>query len=148
MSSYGIGGNEVKGDASEAVADIPQNKTLVIEQLTADAPIKPEFVEGLQTVEDVFAHYKPEVEVEFQREDGSEAKEKLGFKNLGDFGAKGVTAQSNFLKDLNTQREQYAKIGKQLKTNKLLRSAIENEDTKVALLDALRALIAELEENK
>jgi hypothetical protein len=148
MSSYGIGGNEVKGDASEAIAEIPQNKTLVIEQLTADAPIKPEIVEGLQTVEDVFAHYKPEVEVEFQKEDGSNAKENLSFKNLGDFGVKGITSQSNFLKDLNTQREQYAKIGKQLKTNKLLRSAIENEDTKAALLDALRALIQELDDNK
>lgn len=148
MSSYGIGGNEVKGDASEAIAEIPQNKTLVIEQLTADAPIKPEIVEGLQTVEDVFAHYKPEVEVEFQKEDGSTAKENLSFKNLGDFGVKGITSQSNFLKDLNTQREQYAKIGKQLKTNKLLRSAIENEDTKAALLDALRALIQELDDNK
>ncbi len=148
MSTYGIGGTEVKGDASEAIADIPQNKTLVIEQLTGDAPIKPEFVEGLQTVEDVFAHYKPEVEVEFQKEDGSNAKEKLGFRNLGDFGAKGITQQSSFLKDLNTQREQYVKIGKQLKTNKLLRSAIENEETKTALIDALRALIAELDENK
>lgn len=148
MSSYGIGGNEVKGDASEAIAEIPQNKTLVIEQLTADPPIKPEIVEGLQTVEDVFAHYKPEVEVEFQKEDGSTAKENLSFRNLGDFGVKGITSQSNFLKDLNTQREQYAKIGKQLKTNKLLRSAIENEDTKAALLDALRALIQELDDNK
>lgn len=148
MSSYGIGGNEVKGDASEAIAEIPQNKTLVIEQLTADPPIKPEIVEGLQTVEDVFAHYKPEVEVEFQNEDGSNVKETLSFRNLGDFGVKGITAQSNFLKDLNTQREQYAKIGKQLKTNKLLRSAIENEETKAALLDALRALIQELDDNK
>ncbi|MBX2903392.1 MAG: type VI secretion system contractile sheath small subunit [Chitinophagales bacterium] len=148
MSSYGIGGNEVKGDASEAIADIPQNKTLVIEQLTADAPIKPGIVEGLQTVEDVFAHYKPEVEVEFQKEDGSNAKEALSFKNLGDFGVKGITSQSGFLKDLNTQREQYAKIGKQLKTNKLLRSTIENDDTKAALIDALRALIQELDDNK
>ena len=62
--NYGIGGNEVKTDASEAFADIPQNRTLMAEKLTKDAPVKPEIVHGLQTVEQVFAHYKPNISVE------------------------------------------------------------------------------------
>ena len=48
--NYGIGGNEVKTDASEAFADIPQNRTLMAEKLTKDSPVKPEIVQGLQTV--------------------------------------------------------------------------------------------------
>ena len=64
-SNYGIGGNEVKSDASEAFADIPQNRTLMMEKLTKDAPVKPQIVHGIQTIEQVFAEFKPEVEVEF-----------------------------------------------------------------------------------
>ena len=50
VSSKGIGGNEVPLDANEAIADIPQNRTLIAQKLTADDPIKPELVEGLTTV--------------------------------------------------------------------------------------------------
>ena len=35
-NNYGIGGNEVKTDASEAFADIPQNRTLMAEKLTKE----------------------------------------------------------------------------------------------------------------
>ena len=53
--SYGIGGNEeIETDASEAFADIPQNRTIMAEKLTKDAPVKPEVAHGLQTIDDVF----------------------------------------------------------------------------------------------
>jgi len=74
-SNYGIGGNEVKTDASEAFADIPQNRTLMAEKLTKDAPVKPQIVHGLQTITQVFDHYKPTVEVEFEDADGTSKKE-------------------------------------------------------------------------
>ena len=57
METYGIGGTEVPGDASEAISEISQNRTLLIEQLTADAPFKPEIVEGLSSIDDVFNHF-------------------------------------------------------------------------------------------
>lgn len=38
---YGIGGNEVKVDTSEAIANIPENRSLIVEQLTADEPVSP-----------------------------------------------------------------------------------------------------------
>lgn len=72
--SYGIGGNEVKTDASEAFADIPQNRTLMAEKLTKDAPVKPEVVHGLQTIDDVFNHYKPELNLDFEDADGGSKK--------------------------------------------------------------------------
>lgn len=146
--TYGIGGTEVKSDANEAFADIPQNRTLMVEKLTNDPPIKPEITTGLKTIEEVFEHFKPEVEVEFEDDDGVEVKETLKFGNLGDFGAKGITRQSKFLKDLDTQKDQYVKITKQLKTNKLLKNAIANPEAKQSILDAIRALLTELEEKK
>lgn len=148
MQEYGIGGTEVKGDANEAFAEIPQNRTLLCEKLTGDAPIKPNIVEGLQTIDDVFENYKPEIEVDFEDSEGAGKEETLSFRGLSDFGVKGITAQSEFLKDLTIEKEQYQKIIKQLKSNKLLRKTLENPDTKADLLGVMYALIKELEEVK
>jgi len=146
--NYGIGGNEVKTDASEAFADIPQNRTLMMEKLTKDAPLKPEVVHGLQTVEQVFTRYKPTVEVDFEDADGVTKKEALHFTNLGDFGVKGITEQSDFLKDNANQKEEYLKIIKQLKSNKILKAALTDPEAKQALLDSIQGMIAELKNNK
>ena len=110
MQEYGIGGTEVKGDASEAFAEIPQNRTLLCEKLTADAPIKPNIIGGLQTIDDIFEHYKPEIEVDFEDSEGTGKQEKLSFRGLSDFGIKGITKQSEFLQDLTIEQEQYQKI--------------------------------------
>lgn len=146
--TYGLGGTEVKTDANEALQEIPQNRTLLIEKLTQDQPIKPVVVKGLKTIEEVFEQYKPEVEVEFEDSEGVESKEKLSFSNLGDFGDKGITRQSQFLKGLSTEKDQYVKIIKQLKTNKILKAALTDPDAKQALLESIRALLTEIEEKK
>jgi len=146
MLEYGIGGTEVQGDASEAFADIPLNKTLLCEKLTGDAPIKPNIVGGLQTIDDVFEHYKPKVAIEFEDSDGAKKDETLSFKGLSNFGIKGITAQSDFLQSLSIEKEQYQKIIKQLKGNQLLRKTLENPETKADLLAVMYALIKELEE--
>lgn len=148
MQMYGIGGNEVKGDASEAILEIPQNKTLMAQKLTSDAPVRPEVVEGLKNIDEVFAHFKPKVDVQFEDSNGAGFDENLTFSGLGDFGIKGITAQSAFLQDLNTQKEQFQKIIKQLKSNKLLRKALENPETRKAVMTSLYSMIKELEEAK
>src|SRR5690606_30796621 len=127
-NNYGIGGNEVQTDASEAFADIPQNRTLMAEKLTKDAPVKPEIVHGLQTIEQVFEHYQPNVAVDFEDAEGVSKKETLKFANLGDFGVKGITEQSTFLKDNSIKKEEFLKIMKQLKSNKILKAALADPD--------------------
>ena len=148
LERYSIGGAVIENEAFEAFADIPQNRVLMAEKLTADPPVKPEVVEGLTTVEDVFGHFKPKIEMDFETEEGSTRKETLRFNNLADFGVKGITGQSAFLGDLTMKSEQYKKIIKQLKTNKLLKTALANSDSKQGLIDSLNALIKELEQNK
>lgn len=147
-SNYGIGGNEVKTDASEAFADIPQNRTLMAEKLTKDAPVKPEVVHGIQTVEQVFEHFKPALSVDFEDENGKTMKESLRFADLSDFGTKGITAQSEFLRENSGKKEEYLKIIKQLKSNKILKAALANPEAKQALLDAITGMMADLEKNK
>jgi hypothetical protein len=148
MNMYNIGGSEVKGDANEAMSELPQNRTLMIEKLTKEPPVKPEVIEGLKSVDEVFEHYSPDVEIEFHDSEGATRKETIKFRNLGDFGVKGIINQSEFLKELAAQKEQNQKIIKQLKTNKLLQKSLENEDYKVALLNSINALIKELNESK
>ncbi|WP_314202480.1 hypothetical protein [Capnocytophaga sputigena] len=148
VSSKGIGGNEVPLDANEAIADIPQNRTLIAQKLTADDPIKPELVEGLTSIEKVFEHFSPQINIDFEDAEGAMKKETLSFANLGDFGVKGITAQSDFLTGLETEKDQYQKIVKQLKSNKVLKAALEDPEAKAALLSTLRGLISELTEKK
>jgi len=146
MQEYGIGGTEVKGDASEAISEIPQNRTFMVEKLTADSPVKPEIVEKLTTIDEVFEHFNPSVDVDFETIEGASRKEALSFKGLSDFGIKGITAQSEFLKDLTSQKEQFYQIIKQLKSNKLLRKALENPETKDAVMNVILSLIKEIDE--
>ncbi len=146
MFDYGIGGQERKLNVSESIVDIPQNKTLLVEKLTADPPIRPEVVEGLKTVGDVFAHFRPEQEVEFETEDGSTISETLRFNALADFGKKGIVAQSSYLQELNMTFEDFQRYVRQLKSNKILKTVLENPDGKAAYMAAIRAMIRELEE--
>jgi hypothetical protein len=147
-NNLGIGGTEVKLDAFEAFQEIQANKVLMAEKLTDMPPVKPEIVEGLTNVESVFEHYKPKVDMTFENEDGVMVRETLHFKNLGDFGVKGITAQSKFLGDLNAKREQYQKIIKQLKTNKLLKTALSEGETRESLIQSLELLLGELKSTK
>ena len=78
---YGIGGNEVNVDANESIADIPSNRTLLVQKLTDEAPVSPETVYGLQTVEDVFEHFSPSVQLEMQNDSGEDVTERMHFKN-------------------------------------------------------------------
>ena len=145
-NTYGLGGTEVRQDANEAIHDIPQNKTLIIQKLTDSTPVKPEIIEGLKTVEEVFQHFKPKVEVEYENSDGASINEEIKFENLGDFGLKGITNKSKFLQELNAESDQYRKLIKQLKSNKILKTAIGDGEAKEALISAIKGLIKELNE--
>jgi predicted component of type VI protein secretion system len=145
MDTYDIGGSEVKGDASEAISEIQQNRSLLIEKLTADPPVKPEIVSGLTNIDEVFDHYKPHIGIDFQDSEGATRQESLSFGSLADFGVKGITAQSEFLQNLTMQKEQLQKIIKQLKSNKMMRKALENPETKQSLLNSIYAMIREIE---
>ena len=145
MDTYNIGGSEVKGDASEAISEIQQNRSLLIEKLTADPPVKPEIVSGLTNIDEVFDHYKPHIGIDFQDSEGVTRQESLNFGSLADFGVKGITAQSEFLQNLTMQKEQLQKIIKQLKSNKMMRKALENPETKQSLLNSIYAMIKEIE---
>lgn len=141
---YGIGGNEVKIDASEAIANIPENRSLIVEHLTSDDPINPQAVSGLTTIEDVFGYFAPNIDVEFENEEGQPVKENFKFQTVADFGVKNMTEQSPFLGNLNMQKEFYETLIKQLRSNKVLQRVLENPESKEAFIAALNSLKSEL----
>jgi predicted component of type VI protein secretion system len=147
-NSYGIGGNEVRQEGQESILDIPQNKTLIAQKLTPNTPVRPEIVTGLQNMDEVFEHFDPRVNVAFQDDKGNVVREELAFKNVGDFSINGLVAQSPFLQDLKTKSEQYQKMIKQLKTNKVLKLALQDPDAKKSVIAALEGLIQEIEQTE
>jgi hypothetical protein len=145
MFEYGIGGNVEKIDASEAIADIPHNRTLLVEKLTADDPITPETVGKLETIEDVFEHFKPNVDIAFEDGDGQEVVENFRFKTVADFLVGNMTKNSPFLKGLDNQKAFYNRMIKQLRSNKIMQRALQTPEAKAGFVESLQALLAELE---
>lgn len=144
MFNY-IGGQDVPQTASEGMADIPLNRTFFVQKLTNDDAIKPEAVYDLKTVEEVFSHYKPNVDVEFQDADGNTSSENISYSNVGDFSASNLSKNSPFLFDLKIQQEQFQKILKQAKNNKVLGKVLENPEAKAAFLSLINSLVNEID---
>lgn len=146
--NYEVGGNEVKVEASEAIVDIPENRTLLVEKLTDEDPVNPEIVMNLNTVEDVFAHFKPQVQIEFEDIEGQPVKEEFRFTNVGDFNINKMTEMSSFLNDLDIEGKTYEEMKKQIRSNKVLQRALENPEAKAAFITVLQQLSQELENNQ
>ncbi|GAB4049556.1 hypothetical protein [Spirosoma litoris] len=145
MFDFEIGGNEIKPESAEGIVNIPFNRTLLAQKLTHEAPVNPETVYGLKTVEAVFDHFKPEVEVEMETIEGMPKKETLKFRSVADFRVKEMVAQSPFLRSLDAQYQEYTQISRRLQGHRILQTALGNPDTKAALIETLEALVAELE---
>lgn len=141
----GIGGMELSPSTNEAIIDISHNRTLFVEKLTNQIPLKPEIVKGLSTITQVFEYFKPSLNIEFKDELGRSIHEKMDFHQLSDFGVNGITAQSDFLNDLAIEKTQFLKMMMQLKTNRLLAAALEDSKSRKALLDSLQSMLHDLE---
>jgi predicted component of type VI protein secretion system len=147
LNEVEIGGQLVPQQSFEAIANISSNKTLLVQKLTAK-PTKLEPTKGLKTLDDVFNHFKPSVEVEFEEENGALRKEELKFTSLLDFKKEGIINQSEFLQKLQTQQDSCNSIIKKLKTNKILKTALQNPEARQSFLQALQAMIDEINQAK
>jgi len=145
LNEVEIGGQLVPQQSFEAIANISSNKTLLVQKLTTK-PTKLEPTKGLKTIDDVFNHFKPSVEVEFEEENGALRKEELKFASLLDFKKEGIINQSEFLQKLQAQQDACNSIIKKLKTNKILKTALQNPEAKKSFLQALQALVDEIDQ--
>lgn len=145
LNEVEIGGQLVPQQSFEAIANISSNKTLLVQKLTSK-PTKLEPTKGLKTIDEVFNHFKPSVEVEFEDENGAVRKEELKFNSLMNFKKEGIIDQSEFLKKLQAQQDGCNAIIRKLKTNKILKTAFQNPDAKKNFLQTLQTLISEIDQ--
>lgn len=134
-------------EAVDGVIEFPQNKTLYVDQFTDNPPVKPGDVFRPKTLADVFDHYKPEKKgVEMLNQDGQTVKENFKFTSVSDFDDKNLIIQSPYLHSQQQAVEGYRNIEQQLMRKKILKRAIADDDSRKSLVEALQALLAELQQ--
>lgn len=140
----GIGATERKNDASEGISEIDGNRTLFVQQMTEEPDDELKLVEGVTNINEAFETFKPELKVNFEDEDGSEAEESLKFTKMADFGPKGLSENSDFLKSLSGDLESLHKIMKQLKTNRVFQRMLADPEATKAYMEMLQEMISDL----
>ena len=140
-------------ESNAKVSPIDSNKTLMIDQFTADAePGNPEFVEDIQNIGDAFAHFKPKVNVDFTDEEGGSVSETLKFGELRDFEANGgkgrLVENSQFLSGVKQKIDTNVKIRKSIEQNRKLRDILKDETSREELKAMLQAMLEEIESAK
>ncbi|MBQ0049052.1 MAG: hypothetical protein KBT12_02265 [Bacteroidales bacterium] len=138
-------------ESSAKVSLIDQNKTLMMDQYTSDAePGNPELVENIQNINEAFAHFRPQVEVDFVDAEGGSVNETLRFNEIRDFetdGGKGRLVQnSQFLSGVKAQIDVNTKIRKSIEQNRKLRDILKEDASRQELKEMLQAMLAELQD--
>jgi len=137
---------EATEPTSAAMAMLPQNRTLLVADLTETPPAKPQLTYELETVEAVFEHFKPTAKVEFADESGASINETLKFNSVGDFGKKPLIEQSELLSTLDDKQREHESFSRKLQSNKILQKVLSDPAKKTAYVTMLQALIQELED--
>ncbi len=138
-------------ETQDGVIEFPQNRTLYADQFTADAPTNDEDREPFKasSMKEVFDHYHPKKEeVELVTEDGASVYEDFQFGSLKDFEDEQLIAHSEQLSLEKGKVDALNAIIAQLSKNKTLRNALKDQAIRGNLANALKALLAELEEKE
>ena len=140
-------------ESNAKVSPLDNNKSIIIDQYTSDVEVgNSELFEGPKTMQDVFNHFKPSVEVQFEDEQGGIVTEQLHFNEMRDFEANGgkgnLVANSAFLSDAKSKVDVSAKIRKQIEQNRRLRDILKDEEGKAELKELLEELLKEIKEQK
>ena len=139
----------VEENAQDGVIEFPQNRTLYADQFTDIAPNTDEDREGFKakSMKDVFEHYQPSKEgVKLSTEEGGAVYEDFEFRQIKDFEDEQLIAQSELLSGKKAKNDAYNSVIRQLEKNKTLRNALKNDAARGDLKNALKALLAELED--
>ena len=136
-------------EAQDGIIEFPQNRALYADQFTDEAPQSDEDREGFKakSMKDVFEHYQPSKKgIALENEEGGAVYEDFDFKSIKDFEDEQLIDQSALLGAAKDKIDAYNSVIRQLEKNKSLRNALKDETARGNLKDALKALLAELEE--
>ena len=133
-------------DVPPSLSPVSLNKTLYVAKLSDDYNPTPEAVPGMESVEDVMEHFKPEVNVMLEDEQGSLSNETFQFRQMGDFSREGLMEQSTLMRDLNRKVLDLKKMDMQFRSNKLLQNALINPEAKQVILEMIQQMLDEIEQ--
>jgi predicted component of type VI protein secretion system len=136
-------------EAQDGIIEFPQNRALYADQFTDEAPQSDEDREGFKakSMKDVFEHFQPSKKgIALENEEGGAVYEDFDFKSIKDFEDEQLIDQSALLGAAKDKIDAYNSVIRQLEKNKSLRNALKDEAARGNLKDALKALLAELEE--
>lgn len=136
-------------DAQDGIIEFPQNRTLYADQFTDAAPVTDEERAGFQpkNMKEVFEHYQPVKEgVTLETEEGGTVYEDFAFRQIKDFDDEQLIAKSEHLSGEKAKIDAYTSVIRQLEKNKTLRNTMKDDKTKESLKNALKALLAELDD--
>ena len=142
---------DIEEDPGAKVNAIDANKTLIIDQYTSEAPVEAELFQDAKTMNDVFEHFKPSVDVEFENEEGEIIPETLHFNEMKDFdvnGGKGnLVMNSPFLSEIKINADNSGKVRKQLEQNTKLRNILKDPQAREDLKAMLQSMLEEIEQS-
>lgn len=132
------------------VIEFPQNRTLYADQFTDEGPISDEDRAGFaaSSMKEVFGHYKPNKNVDLTTEGGGTKEENFKFSSLKDFEDEQLIANSELLSAEQGKIDAYNAVIQQLEKNRTLQKAIKDESSRDDLKNALKALLAEIEDSE
>ena len=136
-------------DAKDGIIEFPQNRALYADQFTDEAPNSDEEREGFKAknMKEVFEHYQPSKKgVTLETEEGGAVFEDFDFKQIKDFEDESLIEQSALLSGAQDKVDAYNSVIRQLEKNKTLRNSLKDEAARGNLKNALKALLAELDE--
>lgn len=144
---------DIEEESGAKVNPVDANKTLYIDQFSSDVTVgDPEFFQEGRTMQDVFDHFKPEVDAEFIDNEGATVTETLKFRSIADFEANGgkgnLVKNSPYLSGLKLQVDNAAKVRKQIEQNGKLKSILKDAEGREELRQMLRQMLDELEQSK
>lgn len=137
---------QVEEKTQDGMTVFPANRTLYADQLTYDAPVNKREGFKASSMNDVFEHYQPQVDdIELTAEDGSLVNEGFKFSQIKDFEDNQLIAQSKHMSEEKSKIDDFNAIIYQLERNKTLHKAMKDDKSRDNLKNALKALLAELE---
>lgn len=136
-------------EAQDGIIEFPQNRTLYADQFTDEAPNTDDDREGFKpkNMKEVFEHYQPSKSgIALETEEGGAVYESFDFKSIKDFEDEQLIEQSELLSAVKGKIDAYNSVIRQLEKNKTLRNTLKDADARGNLKNALKALLAEIEE--
>jgi type VI secretion system ImpB/VipA family protein len=146
MAKFVLGATEkVKRDDSLTVELLPSNKTLYAAKLNNAEDADPTPVR-CSNMKEVFQKFQPGFEVAMESTEGEPVNAEFEIRAMKDFTPKELIEKNDYLSQVYYGKEILNDLETQLKKNKSLQKAIEDPETKQALLKVARYYIDLLSE--